>query len=534
MEYGVSEFVVQSSQVSQPQAISLRDADAWNTVFSSGRTGTAGVKVTPKTLMGCPAFWRGVNLIANGVCLPLDVFKRTTNNGREVDDIHPAQGLVCLDASPVVDACVLRETMQAHALIYGNGMAWIERGRRGEPIALWVLNPEQMIIRYMDGELWYATSIGGEQRKFPGRNILHIKGLTHNGVEGYSALDIFVEAMGLGMAAQQFGSRFFGQGANMGGLLMVPGHFSEDKIRNTLNAWQKMSEGMENAHKVALLQDGTKFIPTQVAPDDSQLIETRAHEIREVASILGIPPHLLGDTTRTSHNSLESESESLLMHSWGPWLRRWERECGRKLLSEKERQKRTHFIEFNREAVVQMLFKDKVEAIYRQVEMGFFTINEGRQKLNEPSIGPEGDKRFHPANWVAIGEEPAMPPPQPQPPESTPATAATNVLRTMLETSVTESLALEKRRVIGATTKQANFCGWLDTFYSDWQEKSVPGVQTPQAAAAKAAHAEESKRQLLDVAGASTPATLLGNVTELVNTWDDRAVTLTTNLMESI
>ena len=538
MEYGVSEFTVNATPVGQPQAITMRDADQWNVMFGGGRESLAGVKVTHKSVMGCPAFWRGVNLIANGVCLPLDVFKRTENNGREVDDKHYAQTLVSLDASPVVDACVLRETLQSHALIFGNGIAYIERDRRQRPVEIWALNPQNIVTRYMDGELWYCTTIGSEQRKFPSRDVIHIKGLTHNGIDGYSALDLFNEAMGLGIAAQQFGSRFFGQGANMGGLLMVPGNFSEEKIRNTLGAWKTMSEGMKNSHKVALLQDGVKFQPTQVTPEQGQFIETRAHEIREVSSILGVPPHMLGDSTRTSDNSLESESESLLTHTWGPWLRRWERECGRKLLTVRERKNRTHFIEFNREAVVQMLFRDKVDGIYRQVEMGILTVNEGRQKLNEPSVGPDGDKRYHPANWVAIGEESepmsTAVPPEPLPADDEQQTQTASVLRAMIETSVTDSLAIEARRVIDASSKPDGFCGWVDNFYEGWTVKAVAGLSSPAAIAEKTAYAEESKRQLLDVAGASTPATLSGNVAELVSTWDDRAVTLTANLMESI
>ena len=125
-------------------------------------------------------------------------------------------------------------------------------------------------------------------------------------------------------------------------------------------------------------------------------------------------------------------------------------------------------------------------------------------------------------------------PPEPLPGDDEQQTQTASVLRAMIETSVTDSLAIEARRVIDASSKPDGFCGWVDNFYEGWTVKAVAGLSSPAAIAEKTAYAEESKRQLMDVAGASTPATLSGNVAELVSTWDDRAVTLTANLMESI
>lgn len=543
MEYGLTEIVVNATPIQQPQAISLRDADQWHTVMGGTSETTSGVKVNHKSTIGYPPFWRGVNLLANGVAgLPIDVFRREDDD-RVVATSHPAQKLIKRLASPILRARKFRKTLQGHALLFGNGFAWIERDERFRPVALWILDPQRMIVRYVDGELWYATTIDGQQRKFPGRDVFHITGLTHDGICGYSAIDIMAEALGVGMAAQRFGSRFFGSGANMSGLLMVPGHFPEDKIRNTLSAWNEMATGLTNAHKVALLQDGVKFQELTVAPDSAQFLETRNFEVRAVvANILGVPPHLLGDDSRTSHNSLEQENQSFLTHSLNPWLNEWEGECELKLLSEREQERGTHFVEFNREAAVQMLFKEKVDGLYRQVEMGQLTINESRRMINLPAIGPDGEKRYHPANWVEIGAEPE---PMPETPETPPddqqepeppaeGTPPENLLRAMIESSVTEAVTIEKRRVVDAAKKETNFCGWLDGFYETWCAKSVGGLNTADAAARKQAYADESRRQLLDVAGSSTVATLPANVSELVSSWDARAVSLTQSLMRSI
>ena len=531
MEYGVSEIVVNATPMSQPQAITLRDAERWHTMFGGHTSTTSGAKVTHTTTLGHAPFWRGVNLLSNAVAnLPVNVYRRDGDD-REVDVDHPGQRLLKLDANPVMDAATFIETTVAHAILIGNGIAYIERNARQEPIELWPLDPQSTIIRYMDGELWYATTIDGEQRKFPGRDIFHLGGLRHNGVSGYSAVSLLAESIGVGIAAQEFGARFFGSGANMSGLLMVPGHFAEDKIRNTMAAWKEMSQGLQNAHKVALLQDGVKFQPMNVVPEAAQFLQTREFEVKTVANILGLPPHLLGDTSNASYNSLEQENQSFLNHSLSPWLRRFEREAQRKLLSANQRNNQTHFVEFNREASIQMLFKEKVDGFYRQVEMGAMSINEVRKKMNEPNIGEDGDKRYHPANWMEVGQvqEPQQQPPEQQQP---PNEEQTTVLLALIASNVTEAIEIEKRRVVTAAKKEDNFCEWLDGFYHTWCVKSVSGLSSPKATAVKIYHAEESKRQLLDVAGSSTTSTLAGNVADLVATWDQRAEQLISGLAE--
>ena len=239
--YGVSEIVVNATTVTQPQAISLRDAERWHTMFGGQHQTTSGTKVTHTSTLGHAPFWRGVNLLSNAVAnLPVNVYKRNGDD-REIDARHPAQYLLKQDANEVTDSGTFIESIISHAILVGNGIAWIERNARAEAVGLWLLDPQSTVIRYMDGELWYATTVNGEQRKFPGRDIFHIGGLRHNGITGYSAVSLLAESIGLGLAAQEFGARFFGSGANMSGLLMVPGHFQEDKIRNTMAAWQEMT-----------------------------------------------------------------------------------------------------------------------------------------------------------------------------------------------------------------------------------------------------------------------------------------------------
>ena len=152
-------------------------------------------------------------------------------------------------------------------------------------------------------------------------DVLHIRGLSSDGYSGYDVISLMKDALGVGMAAQRFGARFFGQGSNMSGILMVPGHFDEQKIKNTIQAWNTMQTGLTNSHKIALLQDGVKFQQMTISPDQAQFLQTRQYEVRAtVANITGCPPHKLGDDTRTSHSSLEAENQSYLDECLDTWL----------------------------------------------------------------------------------------------------------------------------------------------------------------------------------------------------------------------
>lgn len=527
MEYGVTQLNVNAT----PTMIAPTESDRWNTVFQSGQMSSSSVRVTHKSVIGYAPFFRGINLIANSVSgLPVNVYRRRGEDDSEVVQAHPAQKLIRRDASEVMAANTFIQTIQGHSLLFGNGYAFIERNERQQPIALWPLDPQNTIIRYADGELWYCSSINSTQVKLPGRNVLHIKGLSHNGIAGYAILDIMADALGVGMAAQQFGGRFFGQGSNMSGLLMVPGSFSEEKIRNTLSAWGEMYEGVTNAHKVALLQDGAKFQQLTIPPEQAQFLETRGFEVRTtVANILGVPPHLLGDETRTSHNSLEQENRSYLVHSVNPWLIEWEAELQRKLLSDRERERGTHFIEFNREALISMEFDKKVDGVYRQMEMGLITLNEGRKLFSMKAV-PDGDVRFHPANWLEYGEEPEAGPMEPQAEPEQPDPSE-DVLTALIESTVTDAVKFEQRKVVTAARKEDDFRAWLDHWYPTFVEiPSLRGLRGDSQDELLVAYADESKRQLVDAAACSMTSTLIGNVKELFATWGDRTETLIQDL----
>lgn len=544
MQYGVSSLLVNASSLENP-AISLSEPAAWETFYSGSAT-TSGVTVNTTSALGYPPLWRAINLIAGDVArVPLNVYARTADNGKLIDRDHPAHPLLDLRVSAVTDAMTFRETMTACALLYGNAYAAIFRNGRQEAVELVSLDTNKTFLRMVDGELWYVTQVAGQSVVLRGADVFHIKGLSLDGIEGVPLLDIMAEALGVGMAAQQFGGRFFGQGSNMSGVLMVPGHFSEEKIRNTIAAWDKMHAGLSKSHKIALLQDGTKFQPMTVSPEQAQFLQTRQYEVRAtVANITGCPPHKLGDDTRTSHSSLEQENQSYLDDCLDRWFRKWEMESRLKLLSPQQRQTGSHFVEANRNAMLRMSFETRVNGYAKLMEVSALTANDVLRRENMPTIGEDGEKRYRPANWVEVGAavEPTRRPVTLSNSGETDSTiefdeikgeknTVDNVLRAMVVSSVTRSLEVERDRVVKAASREPNFLEWADTFYDQFPARCA----LPQMPVAPfIVHAEESRDALIDVAGVSTTDTLTQNIQDTLATWPDRVETLTNQLMKGV
>lgn len=543
MVYGVTEIVVNATPILHNSSLT---EPGWRTIGGGGRS-TSGVEVNELTALGYAPFWRAVNLIASDVAgMPCDIFKRQKDGGKKYAENHPAAVLLRDKPSPWWSARTMIETGTYHANVYGNAYLPITRDMMGNPISIGITDPASMIVRIMDdGSKWYCWYINGKPVKVPDADMIHIMGLSRDGIQGLSQLQLFRNALGVGMAAQEFGGRLFSQGANMSGLLMVPGHFSEEKIRNTMSAWNSMQTGLNQSHRVALLQDGVKFQPMSIDPDKAQFLGTREFEVRQtVSNITGVPPHMLGDATRTSHNSLESESQTYLSRCLNPWLKRWETELRCKLMTPRERIKDTHVIEFNRESEVQMEFNTKVTAMATQITNTIMTPNEARRLLNMPSAGPDGDRFYRQANLMVVGDdetpepmeaEPMEEPDEPeQVPEATDA-KATAILRAMITSSVTEAIKIERTRVVQRAGMQAEkFPAAVDEFYSTWTDNTAPGMADSGSRLSIISHAEDSKRMLMDVHAVSTVGSLKANVSDVVASWDKRAENLIDSLMKAV
>ena len=376
---------------------------------TAGPDNWTGKEVTAKDALRLAPVWRACEIIGSDIgALPLDLFTRQADGGRDKATAHPAYQLLRYQPHPLIDAMQFRLTLQAHACLRGNGYAWIERDGGARPLSLTPMDPDRTYPVRANGEVQYVTMIGGRQFKLDAMDVLHIRGLGSDGLVGYSVIEYFAQALGLAQAARMYGAKFFANAAMPRVVLEHPAKLSKEATDRLRESWNKMHQGLDKAHATAVLEEGLKAHPLSVSAKDAQLLELMAVSAREIAVWFGLPPHFLGDTTRTSFASLEQENQSYLDRALNRWLVTWESECRAKLLTEAEKRSDSVYVEFNRRALV----RADIVARYNAYRIGtggapFLAPDEVRVAENMNPLGGKFAEPLLPSNnYEPAGDTP--------------------------------------------------------------------------------------------------------------------------------
>ncbi len=379
------------------------------------------VQVNLSTALGYPPVFRGVGLIAGDLGrAPLEIFRREAPVGT-VEDVwrkdraHQAWRLCRWEPNDCMGASTFRKTITAHAILEGNGFAYIDRDPNNRPLELWPLNPKNTRPVRLDGQLFYhhvvRTGVGDDPEKIirqtliEADDVLHIKGFTWNGVEGVSLLTIMRETFGLGLNARRFATKFFANDARPSVVMEHPGKLSQEAHDRIRAGWQSMHRGVNNSHRLAILEEGMTLKPFSTAAKDAQLDVIRAFQTREVAAVLGIPPHKLGDTTRTSFASLEQENQSYVQETLEPWFVAWEEESRRKLLRIEERRRETHEPRFNRASFSFTDLATRTNSANAAIQLGWMNRDEARETIGRnPIPDGQGQAFYQPLNVGIAGQ----------------------------------------------------------------------------------------------------------------------------------
>lgn len=374
-----------------------------------GASSDAGIRVTRETALTYAAIWRAVNLISRDVAkLPVCVYRRTAT-GKERATGHPAFGLLRRTSPDGLTPFSIKQVLMSHCLVEGNGYAHIKRNGSNTPEALLPLSPDLTTpVRLENGKIGYRTTIptNGEHRTLRSDEVLHIRGLGFDGLQGYSVIQFAANSIGLGLAAAKYGSVFFKRNGRPSIVLEHPGKLTKDARQGIREEWADMHQGIENSHRPALLQEGMKVSPIGINAKDAQLIESRQFEIREIANWFGVPAHKLGDPTRTSFSSLEQENQSYLDEALDAWLVNWEQELTAKLLGHDTQKRDSHFIEFNRLALVRADMSTRFQAYNAAIQSGWMSRDEVRDRENMNAI-PDGagEEFLVPLNMGPAGQD---------------------------------------------------------------------------------------------------------------------------------
>lgn len=346
---------------------------------------SAGKTVNERTAMQMTAVYAAVRILAEGVAsLPLHVYRRGENGDRSKAEDMNLFYLLHDKPNPEMTSFIFREALMCHLLLFGNAYAQVLRNGRGEVAALYPLLPNKMSVeRDEKGQLFYRyirndseppTMQGNTVILMPSE-VLHIPGLGFGGLVGYSPISVTKNAIGLGLAAEEYGSRFFANGAAPAGVLEHPGVIKDvSKLRES---WNETFGGSRNAGKVAILEEGLHFNPISMSPQDSQLLETRQFQLTEIARIFRIPPHMLGDLSKATFSNIEHESLEFVKYTLTPWICRWESSLTDALLSREEQKK--YEIRFNVDGLLRGDYKSRMEGYAVGINNGFLCPNDVRR-----------------------------------------------------------------------------------------------------------------------------------------------------------
>lgn len=338
----------------------------------------AGVRVTRKKALGYAAVWRAVNLISGDVGkLPLSVYRQIGRN-RELAKDHPAYRLLRRKPNDSMTAFVFKQTLQAHVLTEGNAYAYIDRDGAGRPLQLLILDPTKVEPVRMNGQLWYVYDGSQGKDKLPSADVLHIRGLGFDGLQGYPVLAYHNETLGVALAARDHSGAYFRNGAKPGGLLKHPGKLTPQARTNMRESWERLHSGLRNAHKIAILEEGADYVSFNSNARDAQLLENREYDSREVANIFGVPTHKLGDPSKVAYNSLGQENQSYYDDTLARWLQLWAEECHDKLLSESEKASESHLIDFDYQVIKRADMATQQGFAKSMVDSEILTIDEAR------------------------------------------------------------------------------------------------------------------------------------------------------------
>lgn len=353
--------------------------------FYMGQSGSGKV-VNERSSMQTTAVFACVRIIAETVAsLPLHTYQYK-GDGKEKIHTHPLYRILHDEPNPEMTSFTLRETMMTHILLWGNAYCQIIRNGRGEVAHLYPLLPDKMTVdRDSKGNLYYAYRKDNTTHYLGPEDVLHVPGLGFDGVMGYSPVALAKNAIGLNIAAEEYGGRFFANNATPSGILSTSGTIKDPtKVRD---AWQAAYGGINNSNKVAVLEDGLQYQAISMPNSDAQFLETRKFQIEEICRIFQVPPHMVADLSKSSFSNIENQSISFVVHTIRPWLVRIEQAMNRKLFLDKE--KGQCFVSFNASALMRGDYKSRMDGYAIGIQNGFFSVNDVRRMENMDPISEE-------------------------------------------------------------------------------------------------------------------------------------------------
>jgi HK97 family phage portal protein len=295
----------------------------------------AGVMVNEKQAMRLTTAFACISIISSDISsLSFGIFQTLPDGSvREAKD-HSLYSLLHDEPNKKMTSQSFRGALLASVLGWGNAFALIRRDRASRVVSLDMLPSDRTCAALVNGELIFITTAtnDGMPQRIDAKNVLHVPGLTLDGIVGISPIQTCKNAFGLALAAEKFGAQFFGNGARATGVLTHPGQLDAEAYENIKKSVREQMTG-ESALRPLLLEEGMQWEQMTIAPNDAQFLQTRQFQRVEIAALYRVAMHLLQDLTRSTNNNIEHQSLDHIRYTLRPWAIKIEQEFNRKLLS---------------------------------------------------------------------------------------------------------------------------------------------------------------------------------------------------------
>jgi HK97 family phage portal protein len=521
---------------SKRRASSAR-SDPWTT--GSGRVTRAGATVDEETALTYSAVWCATRLICEtAASLPLFLYQRDAHDDRSHAKDHPLYAVLKSAPNPQMTSMAFREGRLLHQVNYGNAFAEIERTVAGSVAALWPIHPSRVRpagkdVRTRDGRpvedgSYLVKNNDNTSVVVAPSEMLHVPGvLSEDGVWGKGVVSYARESIGFGLATEAHGAALFGSGGQPKGIVYGTGLKDKEARTNFRREWREL-HGSPNSVDIAILPTDAKYEKLTFSNEDNQFLQSRKHNILEIARWYRVPAHMLSELMGPAgYNSVEMFSQEFVTYSLLPWLKRWEEQCNLKLLTPDER--REYYVEHQLASLLRGDLTTRYNAYRTGIMTGWLNLNEVRRFEGLNGIGPDGEVYFFPMNMSPIEdaaapqEDAAQPPAEPGSDQSgSPDDGMDNqssALRDAARAVLASALAWVFTKESNAAKRAANnkdFDRWLAEFYRDHAdivEKALtPGLGVLACAGAEASPAlmarrlaAESRAELLAAYDTDTP-----------------------------
>ena len=393
----------------------LSDPEAWlvdwatnGSMYASGSMTDAGIPVGKISAMRASAVFRCVSLLAGAVAgLPWGVF-RDGPGGKLAIPGHYAYRLLHDSPNDLMTSFTFRELMVLSLLLDGNFYAVIGWDNAGRAVELIPYPSEAVQVVRAGGKVGYRVATAGNgQIEVPSGDMIHVLGPSFDGIKGMSVIaSVARQSIGLGLALETFAAKMHANAARPSGAVEIGPGLSPDGFKRLKQSFEALYSGTQNSGKVVFLDNGMKFTPMQISPADAQTLESRRFQVTDIARIFGVPPHLIGETDKSSSWGTGIEQMTLGFNTFtlAPWLRRIEQEFNRKIFSKGD------YCEFCVEGLLRGDSASRSAYYASAIQNGWMTPNEARRKENMPDE-KGGDRLFIQTNLQPVemaGKEPAQ------------------------------------------------------------------------------------------------------------------------------